>query len=242
MAPKLAYYNLLLLHNVSLSNFTRRYLRTLENDGKQICYELVNITPVFSRRTIRGRGTRCWLVKDEKGKYFLVKGSWHSKNRVPETEFLDKAKGLTGVCQIILSEDGPSVSALRGILPEADPASADSVLWFSNMEAKQFMNFLVITISIMPAGHQNLWGPGILHRDVSINNILIGSESSPIGKRGILIDLDMAIWINRVTSLADADFRTSFLSLAQGKSSVILRSLLLIGYLCFPIYQHPSTF
>lgn len=57
-------------------------------------------------------------------------------------------------------------------------------------------------------GHQHLWNTNILHRDVSINNILIGVPGAEEGWRGILIDLDMAIWLDRTTSLAEADFRT----------------------------------
>jgi len=57
-------------------------------------------------------------------------------------------------------------------------------------------------------GHQNLWKKGILHRDISINNILLGNEGAEPGNRGLVIDLDMGIWIDRTTSLAGADFRT----------------------------------
>jgi serine/threonine protein kinase len=53
-----------------------------------------------------------------------------------------------------------------------------------------------------------LWKKGILHRDISINNILLGKEDAEPGNRGLVIDLDMAIWIDRTTSLAGADFRT----------------------------------
>ena len=57
-------------------------------------------------------------------------------------------------------------------------------------------------------GHQNLWGAGILHRDVSANNVLIGKPGAEVGNRGVLIDMDMAILIDRMESLASVDFRT----------------------------------
>ena len=57
-------------------------------------------------------------------------------------------------------------------------------------------------------GHRNLWEAGILHRDVSINNVLIGRSNAEAGNRGVLIDLDMAIRLNRTESLAGVDFRT----------------------------------
>ncbi|KAF9523119.1 hypothetical protein CPB83DRAFT_899021 [Crepidotus variabilis] len=43
-------------------------------------------------------------------------------------------------------------------------------------------------------GHSNLFfGKRILHRDISANNILRGSNGAPPGMRGILIDLDSAV-------------------------------------------------
>ena len=67
---------------------------------------------------------------------------------------------------------------------------------------------MTLTFSLSCPGHQNLWKKGILHRDISINNILLGNEGAKPGNRGLVIDLDMGIWINRTTSLAGADFRT----------------------------------
>jgi len=58
------------------------------------------------------------------------------------------------------------------------------------------------------SGHQNLWNKDILHRDVSINNILMGTSKARVGNRGLLIDLDMAVLLSREGSLAGADFRT----------------------------------
>ena len=44
------------------------------------------------------------------------------------------------------------------------------------------------------SGHRNLLKRGILHRDISANNILMGSSFNAVfPNRGILIDLDMAI-------------------------------------------------
>ncbi|TFY71311.1 hypothetical protein EVG20_g1703 [Dentipellis fragilis] len=50
---------------------------------------------------------------------------------------------------------------------------------------------LVATIRNAIEGHRNLWFGGVLHRDVSVGNILICSEDNDIRKtRGRLIDLD----------------------------------------------------
>jgi len=44
----------------------------------------------------------------------------------------------------------------------------------------------------------------------------MGKENAPVGNRGLVIDLDMAILLNRVGSLAGVDFRTvSWLHMVQ---------------------------
>ena len=60
----------------------------------------------------------------------------------------------------------------------------------------------------MFVGHRNLWDNGILHRDISVNNILVGQPNAKPGNRGVLIDLDMAIRLDRTDTLATVDFRT----------------------------------
>jgi len=60
----------------------------------------------------------------------------------------------------------------------------------------------------------------------------MGKENAPVGNRGLVIDLDMAILLNRVGSLAGVDFRTvSWLHMVQ-----ILQSDLDIGYPYIPIH------
>ncbi|KAF9051307.1 hypothetical protein BJ165DRAFT_1524257 [Panaeolus papilionaceus] len=54
-------------------------------------------------------------------------------------------------------------------------------------------------------GHQNLWRTGIIHRDISINNTLLGPEGAPEGSRGIVIDLDLAVKTDHKTSLYKVD-------------------------------------
>lgn len=42
-------------------------------------------------------------------------------------------------------------------------------------------------------GHRELYGRGVLHRDISVQNILFGPPDAPEGRRGVLIDLDVAV-------------------------------------------------
>ena len=57
-------------------------------------------------------------------------------------------------------------------------------------------------------GHKNLWDNNILHRDISVNNILLSLDPVKENNRGLIIDLDLAILINRTKSLAEIDFKT----------------------------------
>lgn len=57
-------------------------------------------------------------------------------------------------------------------------------------------------------GHRILWEAGILHRDVSINNVLIGKPNAEAGNRGVLIDWDMATRLDQTETLASVDLRT----------------------------------
>ena len=53
-------------------------------------------------------------------------------------------------------------------------------------------------------GHQSLVeNAGILHRDVSINNVVINQNPTEGKPKGFLIDLDMAKDINRMENSGD---------------------------------------
>ena len=87
-------------------------------------------------------------------------------------------------------------------------------------------------------GHRNLWQAGILHGDVSINNVLIGKPNAEVGNRGVLIDMDMAILLDRMELLASVDFRTvsgSRLRVLRLSSSLI-NSMVLAGHTSFPVH------
>ncbi|KAF8202525.1 hypothetical protein BJ912DRAFT_1038081 [Pholiota molesta] len=119
--------------------------------------------------------------------------------------FLDAARGMSGVCQVIHGGDGALVSTLRGItIPEYQrPFFADR--WFSRLVLKHYglcnisrfkgHKDLLCGFRDAIAGHQRLWNTGILHGDVNMENILLTSQHAPPGGRGILINLDLAMWL-----------------------------------------------
>lgn len=70
------------------------------------------------------------------------------------------------------------------------------------------LNFSSNSQTFFLTGHKNIWQKGILHRDISLENILLGKPNAEVGNRGVLIDLDMAIKVDRQTNLSGSQFRT----------------------------------
>ncbi|KAF8971763.1 hypothetical protein BDZ97DRAFT_2025280 [Flammula alnicola] len=194
----------------------KRVLETVDADKNPVTLTLEPERPIFYRRTIRGRGTCCWKSKDDEGKVVLVKDAWRSRGRTAEWKLLEAIKGLAGVGQMIAYEDNDDqhISTLRGITVFlegfCDRTFSRLILEYYGPPIEDFENpqDLLFAYRDAIAGHQNLLNIGILHRDVSINNILIGKPGSPPGNRGILIDLDMAVRINVAERSVQADFRT----------------------------------
>lgn len=62
------------------------------------------------------------------------------------------------------------------------------------------MGFLTLAL-----GHHTLFERGIIHRDVSVQNLLLGRPIAPDGYRGVLIDLDMACRTEDCKSCVPAD-------------------------------------
>ncbi|RXW14046.1 hypothetical protein EST38_g11805 [Candolleomyces aberdarensis] len=196
-------------------------LTTEDADGNEITYDLVEPYPVFNRHSIRGRGTICWTVRDAAGNEFLVKDSWRSEGRESETTFLEKAKGLQGVAQVAsFEEDREETASFRGPFTNGERAednfynrwSMRVVLHCYGPPIIHFtsMKHAISALRDAIAGHRNLvhQKQRILHRDISIFNILLGNPGAPKGLRGFLIDLDMAILWDRDPLKMSADCRT----------------------------------
>ncbi|KII94516.1 hypothetical protein PLICRDRAFT_96492 [Plicaturopsis crispa FD-325 SS-3] len=174
--------------------------------------------PFWFRQTIRGRGAVCWRVElpvdGAPPKVLVIKDSWRPVHRLAEWEFLQAAKNFKGVGQMVGYDPNAEwkVSSLRfgdsydGKMPLSDTKTPVIDRQFSrvilNCYGKPLEYFktrmeLLCAFYDAVAGHQRLWEAGILHRDVSRSNILLGDMNDE-GNRGILIDFDLAIdFLNR---------------------------------------------
>jgi hypothetical protein len=71
----------------------------------QIAYNLCEIDPIVTYYSIRGRATQCWSVSDrDTGIRYLIKDCWKDETRVSEHVYLEEAKGLPGVAQMVSFE------------------------------------------------------------------------------------------------------------------------------------------
>ncbi|KAF6760867.1 hypothetical protein DFP72DRAFT_1092218 [Ephemerocybe angulata] len=76
-------------------------ITTVNDSGKRIKYQLRMDEPHAVRRTVRSRGTVCWNAMDKNGKRILLKDAWRLDDQVPEYTFLERAKGVAGVAQML---------------------------------------------------------------------------------------------------------------------------------------------
>ncbi|KAJ2920973.1 hypothetical protein H1R20_g16121, partial [Candolleomyces eurysporus] len=179
-------------------------------------YPLIYIVPFFSRCHIYGRGTTCWIVSDPvSGEILLVKDSWRSDDRTSEYVHLQDALGVPGVVQMVSCEpDRGQTKDLRCLgdshLPDFENRVDTRVVM--HCYTHPIINFtsakqLLCALRDAIAGHKKLFKKGTLHRDVSIQNIVLGVPGADPGDRGILIDLDMATRRNEAGFHPPMDWR-----------------------------------
>lgn len=70
-------------------------------DDEAVPYDLIDVNPIFSRSSICGRGTTCWLVKQSIGKNVLIKDAWHTETRTAEHVYLEAAREVAAVPRMI---------------------------------------------------------------------------------------------------------------------------------------------
>ncbi|RXW23299.1 hypothetical protein EST38_g2556 [Candolleomyces aberdarensis] len=205
-------------------------LATRREDDTEIIYNLSKVDPIITFFDISGRGTQWWSVSDPiTGDKLLIKDCWKAEDRVSEYKHLKKTTGLPGVAQMLSFERN------RGKTEDfRAPASTAHKDFYNRVAVRIVINSygesiesfksprdLLCALRDAIKGHMNLYLKQILHRDVTINNIMLGKKadgSNPDpGYRGFLIDLYMAIKIRRDTDKLSSERRTGsrlYLSIA----------------------------
>ncbi|KAJ3500315.1 hypothetical protein NMY22_g19295 [Coprinellus aureogranulatus] len=174
----------------------------------QARYEL-EVKPMYieANRGLIARATTCFKLKKDEHEYVL-KSTWrmledHSK----EFSKLEMAKGIQGVVQVAAGDEfSVTTDMLRGLSETKSAKSGESsqvgsahrVLILMECTGppiyrfdtrKQFVEALYDAIR----GLRGLWEAGLMHGDISINNVVLGIPGAPSGERGKLIDLDLAL-------------------------------------------------
>ncbi|KAF5339124.1 hypothetical protein D9611_011173 [Ephemerocybe angulata] len=199
-----------------------------DREGNPINYNLDMTAPPFVRASIRGRGTTCWHASHpETGERVLIKDAWRTGTRKSEIEYLKVAQGVEGVVQMISFEDD------RAETKNYRPATCQHPGFHNRIKSRVVMehygpsiwNFddriqLIAAIKDAIQAHKKLYDRLVLHRDISMQNVLIGPSAEP-GRRGVIIDLDMAVKIDRKPSEISADPRTGT---RQYQSMAVLQS------------------
>ncbi|RXW18133.1 hypothetical protein EST38_g7710 [Candolleomyces aberdarensis] len=193
-----------------------RYIKVVVEEGKKKkvdVYQLIPGQEPFTRKSIRGRGTTGWYAL-KGNQRFLIKDSWRSAHRTPEYEFLEAAKGIDGIGQMVSYVEGPHTREYRGSAVDSYALFRDRVfcrivmdLYGGSLDTFETVEQALAAVRDAIAGHRALLLNGVLHRDVSLHNILLGLVET-LGKRGLLIDLDMAKFIGNGGANALTDFRT----------------------------------
>ncbi|KAF6760845.1 hypothetical protein DFP72DRAFT_843121 [Ephemerocybe angulata] len=178
-------------------------ISTVDAFGKRVKYPLSLDEPVFMGRDVRGGGPVCWNARDKNGRRILLKDSWRTDSQTSEYTFLKRAQGLGGVVQMLGYEDARAQT--KSFRPASSDLAADdfenrtmsrATLTRYGSPLHQFKSQRQVVEALRDAikGHRNLLKAGVLHQDVSTDNILFGEDSGEY--KGVVIDLGMAAEVN----------------------------------------------
>ncbi|KAF6760879.1 hypothetical protein DFP72DRAFT_1165972 [Ephemerocybe angulata] len=183
---------------------------TLDASGERVAYALQSVEPTFFRHSVRGRGTVCWSAKDATGSPVIIKDLWRADMKGAEHEFLERAKGLQGVVQMVSFEDDRAQT--KNFRPQT-------------YHSDDFNNRTLSRVTM------TRYGPSIAHSTsqwrliASIRDAIQGHFNLIKANRGILIDLDMAAPVKGKRAPFSVEGRVgtwlylSFADLANGKAN-----------------------
>ncbi|KAJ2915915.1 hypothetical protein MD484_g4500, partial [Candolleomyces efflorescens] len=221
---------------------TRGTLTTTDEDKKATkTYELASVDPLFKQYCLAGnRGTVCWAVRDPVTKEeLIVKDCWREEGAPAEFENLKKARNIVGVIQMISYEadrrqtkdfgvsryfpgKGRKKSSMRIAIAQNFIQSRVVVEKYG-LDLRYFESEkqLLCAIRDAIAGLRDLYLEGdTVHCDIDWTNILLGKPGAPLGKRGVLIDLDCAKPVSAIIRQAQAVGHCMFFSLSLTQNAI----------------------
>ncbi|KAF6760793.1 hypothetical protein DFP72DRAFT_881490 [Ephemerocybe angulata] len=165
-------------------------IATLDASGKNVKHQLMMGVPYFVKHSVRGSGTVCWIAKNKAGKRIMIKDAWRTDAQVPEYTFLEHAKGVAGVAQILATEDD-LVQTKTHRVGGFDFASPD---FYNRTMCRVTMECYGSPLHKFTSQRQALAALRDAIKEMfRWENILLGEDGAPVGRRGVLIDLEMAI-------------------------------------------------
>ncbi|TFY77517.1 hypothetical protein EWM64_g6495 [Hericium alpestre] len=195
-------------------------------------YEILEVVHIGA--VIRGRGTVCFRVT-RGGEKFIIKDSWADTSRLfNEAALLKEAGDVPGLARWFEDEEldiggksdttGARRSILEGLAdyPYAQDYEKLEIRIHRRIVLKDcgtpIQNFasrreLVGGLIDVILAHRALHDEKkIIHRDISLRNIMLQDNGSPPGKRpGLLIDLDYSVKIDRLFTADTTNHRTGTL-------------------------------
>ncbi|RXW14709.1 hypothetical protein EST38_g11145 [Candolleomyces aberdarensis] len=215
---------------------------TIRDDETEVTktYDLASVRPVFKQHCLANRGTICWAVRDTETKEeFVVKDCWREEGAPAEFENLQRARNINGVVQMIFHEGNRRQTKDFGVSryfpPKDKKKSSMKISVAQNMILSRVVmerygrdiryfeseKQLLCAIRDAIAGHRDLYLKGeTVHCDIDWTNILLGKPGAPLGKRGILIDLDCAKPISAIVHQAQAVGHCMFFSLSLTRNAI----------------------
>ncbi|KAF6760721.1 hypothetical protein DFP72DRAFT_881338 [Ephemerocybe angulata] len=167
----------------------------LDAEGLPIVYQINMGHSPFVRPEIKSRGTTCWhAINPRNGQDVFVKDAWRLTNKTSEYAYLQVAQGIGGVVQMVsFQDDCATTKGYRptGLVPETFKNKTKSRL-IVHRHGKSIEHFTSRSQAIGALRDVIVAHRALLSK--SIQNILLGPEDAPPGRRGVLIDLDMATW------------------------------------------------
>ncbi|KAF6743498.1 hypothetical protein DFP72DRAFT_827668 [Ephemerocybe angulata] len=209
-------------------------IEALDEENVMTSYTLGANEPPFIQ-AILGRGTTCWCATHPvNGERVVIKDSWRPDSRRSEGEFLDAARGIDGVVQVISYQD--RCAETKDYRPSFTGETSFENRVKSRAVLKRYgecIDHFTSRFQAIAAFRDVIVGKrGIFHKDISIQNILFGAPGAAPGSRGILIDLGMANWLSSPIEELRVN---AFMGTRRFQSIAVLLSA---NTSCYPPYDH----